>query len=39
VFSRHHREVQLLLALADVALAAGAFWVAYQGRVWLPLEK
>lgn len=39
MFSRHHRKVQLLLALADVALAAGAFWVAYQGRVWLPLER
>jgi len=39
VFSRHHRKVKLLFALADVALAALAFWAAYEARKWLPLER
>jgi len=39
VFSRHHRKVKLLLALADVALAAVAFWLAYESRSLLSLER
>ena len=39
MFSRHHRKVKLLFALADVLLAALAFEAAYQSRVWLPLER
>lgn len=39
VFSRHHRKVKLLFALADVALAAVAFWLAYESRALLPLER
>ncbi|MEP7363869.1 MAG: sugar transferase [Acidobacteriota bacterium] len=39
MFSRHHRKVKLLFALADVALAAVAFWLAYESRALLPLER
>ncbi|HZO53493.1 MAG TPA: sugar transferase [Bryobacteraceae bacterium] len=39
MFSRHHRKVKLLFALADVALAAIAFWLAYESRALLPLER
>ena len=39
MFSRHHRKVKLLFALADVLLAALAFEVAYQSRIFLPLER
>jgi exopolysaccharide biosynthesis polyprenyl glycosylphosphotransferase len=38
MFSRHHRKVKLLFALADILLAVIAFETAYQLRVWLPLE-
>jgi exopolysaccharide biosynthesis polyprenyl glycosylphosphotransferase len=39
VFSRQHRKVKLLFALADVVLVALAFEGAYQSRHWLPFEK
>jgi len=39
VFSRHHRKVKLLFALADVVLVASAFVAAYQSRHLLPLGK
>jgi len=39
VYSRHHRKVKLLFAVADILLAALAFEAAYQSRVWLPLER
>jgi exopolysaccharide biosynthesis polyprenyl glycosylphosphotransferase len=39
VFSRHHRKVKLLFALADVLLATLAFEAAYQSRSYLPLER
>ncbi|MBM3811522.1 MAG: sugar transferase [Acidimicrobiia bacterium] len=39
MYSRHHRKVKLLLAMADVLLAALAFEAAYQSRVWLPLHN
>jgi exopolysaccharide biosynthesis polyprenyl glycosylphosphotransferase len=39
VFSRHHRKVKLLFALADILLAAVAFEAAYQVRSYLPLER
>jgi exopolysaccharide biosynthesis polyprenyl glycosylphosphotransferase len=39
VFSRHHRKVKLLFALADVLLAALAFEAAYQFRAELPFER
>jgi exopolysaccharide biosynthesis polyprenyl glycosylphosphotransferase len=39
VYSRHHRKVKLLFAVADILLAALAFEAAYQSRVWLPLQR
>jgi exopolysaccharide biosynthesis polyprenyl glycosylphosphotransferase len=39
VFSRHHRKVKLLFALADVALVLAAFAAAYQLRSQLPFER
>ncbi len=39
MFSRHHRKVKLLFALADVALAILAFAAAYRCRALLPLER
>jgi exopolysaccharide biosynthesis polyprenyl glycosylphosphotransferase len=39
VFSRHHRKVKLLFALADVVIAALAFAAAYESREWLPLAR
>ena len=39
VFSRHHRKVRFLFALADVLLTALAFEAAYQSRAWLPFER
>lgn len=39
MFSRSHRKVKLLFALADVLLTALAFEAAYQLRVWLPFEQ
>lgn len=39
MYSRHHRKVKLLFALADVALVLAAFAAAYQGRSWLPFER
>ncbi|MBK5291530.1 MAG: sugar transferase [Acidobacteriia bacterium] len=39
MYSRNHRKVKLLLALADVLLAALAFEAAYQSRVLLPLAN
>jgi len=39
VFSRHHRKLRFLLGLADVALTALAFELAYQTRVWLALDR
>jgi exopolysaccharide biosynthesis polyprenyl glycosylphosphotransferase len=38
MFSRSHRKVKLLFALADVLLAAVAFEAAYQIRVGLPFD-
>lgn len=39
MFSRHHRKVKLLFALADVVIAALAFAAAYESREWLPLAR
>lgn len=39
MFSRSHRKVKFLFALADVLLTALAFEAAYQLRVWLPFEQ
>lgn len=39
VFSRHHRKVKLLFALADILLAAVAFEAAYQLRQLIPFER
>ena len=39
VFSRHHRKVKLLFALADVVIVALAFAAAYESREWLPLAR
>jgi exopolysaccharide biosynthesis polyprenyl glycosylphosphotransferase len=39
VFSRHHRKVKVLFALADLAFVCIAFFAAYQSRHWLPLER
>lgn len=39
MYSRHHRKVKLLLALADVTIAGLAFAAAYKGRAILPLER
>lgn len=39
VFSRHHRKVKILFALADVFLVTLAFLAAYEGRYWLPFER
>jgi exopolysaccharide biosynthesis polyprenyl glycosylphosphotransferase len=36
VFSRHHRKIRLIFALADAALALAAFEAAYQLRSGLP---
>jgi exopolysaccharide biosynthesis polyprenyl glycosylphosphotransferase len=39
LYSRHHRKVKLLFALADVAVAVLAFAGAYKGRSLLPFER
>jgi exopolysaccharide biosynthesis polyprenyl glycosylphosphotransferase len=39
VFSRHHRKVKLLFALADIALVSIAFSAAYHSRHWLPFDR
>lgn len=39
MFSRSHRKVKLLFALADVVVVALAFAAAYESRELLPLER
>jgi exopolysaccharide biosynthesis polyprenyl glycosylphosphotransferase len=39
VFSRHHRKLTILFALADVAITAIAFELAYETRLLLTLEN
>ncbi len=39
MYSRHHRKVKLLFALADVGLVLAAFAAAYQCRSLLPFER
>ncbi|MEZ5400665.1 MAG: sugar transferase [Bryobacteraceae bacterium] len=39
MFSRHHRKVKLLFAIADLVFVCTAFFGAYQSRHWLPLER
>ncbi len=39
MFSGHHRKAKLLFGLSDILLTALAFGLAYESRVWLPLER
>ena len=39
VFSRHHRQVRVLFALADIVLVALAFEAAYQTRLRIGLAR
>lgn len=39
MYSRHNRRLRVWLAIADIALAITAFYLAYQVRRTLPLER